>query len=199
MVQRLEAAAHDLFAGRGFAATTTREIARLAGVSETLLFRYYGDKAGLFDAVVTAPFKRLMDDFVQRHPGPAADDDRATDMRRFTRQVYELFEANETMFRALLNGPAGDGIGSKPSLAGLIPFFDEAVNQVARQYSAAGQIPPIDLTVGVRLGMGMIASSVLMREMLFFDHTPGREAVITALAYTVEHALSGPLERLTGA
>src|SRR6218665_1434156 len=42
--QRICDAARQLFAERGYAGTATREIARQADVSETLLFRYYGDK-----------------------------------------------------------------------------------------------------------------------------------------------------------
>lgn len=59
MEQRIRDAARHLFAERGYGGTTTREIARLADVSETLLFRYYGDKAGLLNEVVIAPFHAL--------------------------------------------------------------------------------------------------------------------------------------------
>src|SRR5690349_19154292 len=89
VTQRICDAARQLFAERGYGSTTTREIARLADVSETLLFRYYGDKATLFNGVVIAPFQQLMDEFVEAHPDPAADLDREADTRRFTRHVYE--------------------------------------------------------------------------------------------------------------
>lgn len=101
VTERIRDAARQLFAERGYAFATTKEIARLADVSETLLFRYYGDKASLFEDVVTAPFNRLMEEFVARHPDPK-DPGRDTDARRFVRDVYALFEENREMFRALL-------------------------------------------------------------------------------------------------
>ena len=191
-MQRICEAARQLFAERGYGSTTTREIARVADVSETLLFRYYQDKATLFSQVVTAPFQELMDDFVQRHPDASADGTVDIDTRRFTRQVFELFEENAEMFHALLAGPPPGAKENRPGLQGLALFFDQAVDQVQRRYEAAGLIPPFDLRIGVRLGFGMIASSVLLRSSLFPDWNPDREATIHALEQFVAHSLTGP-------
>ena len=48
--------ARDLFSRQGFTPTSTREIADHAGVSETLMFRYFGSKAGLFREALVVPF-----------------------------------------------------------------------------------------------------------------------------------------------
>ena len=44
-------AARDLFAEKGFSNITTRQIARRAGVNEVTLFRHFGTKAALYEAV----------------------------------------------------------------------------------------------------------------------------------------------------
>ena len=44
-------AARTLFAERGYAATTTADVARRANVSEGILFHHYGSKEGLLEAV----------------------------------------------------------------------------------------------------------------------------------------------------
>lgn len=49
---RLVDAARELFAERGYAATTTRAIADRAGVNEVTLFRRFGSKAALLHALV---------------------------------------------------------------------------------------------------------------------------------------------------
>lgn len=46
------AAAMPLFARAGFAGTTTKEIARAAGVSEALVFQHFSSKAALYEAIV---------------------------------------------------------------------------------------------------------------------------------------------------
>jgi len=46
------AAAASLFAQRGFNGTTTREIARVAGISEALLFRHFPTKRALYAAIL---------------------------------------------------------------------------------------------------------------------------------------------------
>ena len=61
MHELLLSAARQIFAARGYAHSSTREIAEAAGVSEALLFRYFGTKAKLFEVAIVAPFQRLMD------------------------------------------------------------------------------------------------------------------------------------------
>jgi AcrR family transcriptional regulator len=51
-----------LFAERGFAKTSTREIAQAAGVNIAAISYYFGDKAGLYRAVFTEPMGSAKDD-----------------------------------------------------------------------------------------------------------------------------------------
>lgn len=190
VTQRICEAARALFAERGYAATTTREIARRADVSETLLFRYYGDKAALFGEVVTGPFLQLMEEFIATRPDAGAMESEKAAARLFTRHVYELFEGSEGIFRALMAGPSPQGADAgAPTLEGLTLFFEQAVAQAERRFAKAGRVPPIDLRIGVRLGLGMIASSVLLRDALFADGAPDRDALINALEHMVERTL----------
>ncbi len=46
------AAAASLFAVNGFKGTTTREIAKTAGISEALLFKYFPTKQALYAATL---------------------------------------------------------------------------------------------------------------------------------------------------
>lgn len=56
------AAAASLFAANGFKGTTTREIARTAGISEALLFKYFPTKRALYAAILAekAPISQLL-------------------------------------------------------------------------------------------------------------------------------------------
>ncbi len=50
--RQLIEAAMDLFSRKGFAGTTTREIALAAGVSEAIIFRHFRTKSDLYTAII---------------------------------------------------------------------------------------------------------------------------------------------------
>src|SRR3546814_16296963 len=56
-------AASELFAEKGYAATTTREIGVRAGVPEVMLFRPFGSKASLFSEASLQPFHDFLPPF----------------------------------------------------------------------------------------------------------------------------------------
>jgi TetR/AcrR family transcriptional regulator, regulator of cefoperazone and chloramphenicol sensitivity len=83
---RLLEAALRLFAEKGYAQTSTREICLAAGVNAASIHYYFGDKAGLYRAVYLAPIQQLM--VAARIIAEAGESFEAT-MRR----TYEAFLA----------------------------------------------------------------------------------------------------------
>ncbi|HBO85202.1 MAG: hypothetical protein A2073_06880 [Deltaproteobacteria bacterium GWC2_42_11] len=65
-VSQIVNVASMLFANKGFKGTTTREIARKAGISEAVIFKYFSKKVALYSAIIdlkcndTAGQSRLM-------------------------------------------------------------------------------------------------------------------------------------------
>jgi AcrR family transcriptional regulator len=57
--QQLVDVARRVFAARGFEAATLEEIAERAGVSRPIVYSHFGDKRGLFEAVVEAEVGRV--------------------------------------------------------------------------------------------------------------------------------------------
>ena len=54
----------ELFANQGYVNTSTSKIAKTAGVSEGLIFRHFGNKEGLLDAIIsigTSSFDRYLE------------------------------------------------------------------------------------------------------------------------------------------
>lgn len=189
MTERICEASRQLFAARGYSGATTREIARLADVSETLLFRYFGDKATLFDEVVAQPFNRLMQGFLGQHH--TRQERLAGQHDNFT-AVYEMIERNRELFIAVISrkGEGSEDAGA-PSLNGLLGFFDAATQAQLQRYEEQGETPPFDLGLGVRLTFGMLASSILLREWLFPDGAPPQEQLVSLIEQLVGRAL-GP-------
>jgi AcrR family transcriptional regulator len=100
----LREAAREIFAERGYRATT-REIADRAGVSHELIFRYFESKEKLlFDAVVTP----LLDAVDSLHRSWVADIDLHSLSRqelayRFTNELYTFLSENQSIARAMVH------------------------------------------------------------------------------------------------
>jgi len=58
--RRLVAVARELFAKRGFGAVGIREIAREAGVTPGMISYYFGDKLGLYEAMLGSVFEEML-------------------------------------------------------------------------------------------------------------------------------------------
>jgi TetR/AcrR family transcriptional regulator len=63
--RQLIEAAMDLFSRKGFAGTTTKEIALVAGVSEAIIFRHFATKRDLYTAIIehnihSAPARQVL-------------------------------------------------------------------------------------------------------------------------------------------
>jgi len=141
---------------------------------------------------VTAPFRQLVEQIRTGQPENHQDSTAKSQAERLTEDVFVLLESNATLFRALLveslvQGPQKDG----HELAGLMPLFDSAIAEIQTRYAKAGQSPPIDPAVGVRLGFAMIMGSVLIRDMLF-PTPPARDKVLAALQFMITRTLIGP-------
>lgn len=178
-------AALQLFAERGYAGATTQEIARKADVSETLLFRHFGGKANLYDAVVSAPFLKIMESFGEEQQAARAQGIEAPDTRKQIGELFDFFEANREVFSALMLGSAAIDGKEPVRLAGLEATFEQAANEISAAYSRAGKVPPFDLDIAGRLIFGMVAAAVLLRPLLFSasEATPEQiRAVMTAMS-----------------
>jgi AcrR family transcriptional regulator len=100
--QQLMSVATQLFAERGYEATTTASIAEAAGVTEPILYRHFKGKQDLFVAIV-----REMSDLTLRHWNGliAGVDDPAEAIRRIARQfpqhATQLADAYHVLHGAL--------------------------------------------------------------------------------------------------
>ena len=61
--EKLLAAATRLFAEKGFAGVSIRQLAEAAGVNSAMISYYYGGKEGLYEAVLTTQYERLLAKF----------------------------------------------------------------------------------------------------------------------------------------
>ena len=108
--QLVEVAA-ELLASQGPAAVTTRSVALAAGVQAPTIYRLFGDKNGLLDAVVQHGFAS----YLARKPPVGADDDPVDSLRAGWELHVGFGLANPELFRLMfmaLRTPDGRAIAA---------------------------------------------------------------------------------------
>jgi AcrR family transcriptional regulator len=189
----LEEAAREVFAERGYGATT-REIASRAGVSHDLIFRYFDSKEKLFfDAVVT-PLLDAVGGLHQRWlEDPALmtmDHDRL--IRRFTAGFYEFMSANQSIARAMVQVFVSSSTEGElerlrqritDTLAPMIaPVDGYLATEGLRHSSPALQLRLMMLFVGV-------AATFLRNTYATDDEVPGTDEIVNELSRFISSGL----------
>lgn len=160
---RMLTAACEMFAELGYAGTSTKEIARRAEVTEVLLFRHFGSKAGLFDEAVIEPFSRFVDSYAATWARRIA---RRTPSDQLGREYIDLFygfvEENRQLFVALLGARA-----HHPTAGRRLDELFDRLQTIVTDSAAAYSISTTDPAMTVRLTFGLVLSAVIHSDVLF--------------------------------
>jgi AcrR family transcriptional regulator len=167
-------AAQELFAAKGYANTTTREIAERAGVSETLLFRHFSSKQKLFERAIVRPFGDFVDEFVAQWEAHAPGELTPEELfRLFVTGFYDLLREHRALALALASASLFE-TGSAGPFGGRTSPLSELLKQIDKIAVAESEIRGFayDPPVAVRLVFGMILSVTLLEDWLF---PPGKK------------------------
>lgn len=93
--EKLLAAATRLFAEKGFAGVSIRQLGEAAGVNSAMISYYYGGKEGLYEAVFTTQYERLLGKF-------EAIADLKAPVEEKIRQYAEVIRLNHTAEQPLM-------------------------------------------------------------------------------------------------
>lgn len=139
---RILEAAVQLFSRQGFSGTGTREIAQLADVNETTLFRYYGTKKDLFWAALEGRLARIRLGR-ELHGALAGDDDPAAVLPLIFAFVVSIIREQPELMRLLyvsgLELPGAEEVYRKH----LGAIFD-AISAYLTRSAARGAICSVD-------------------------------------------------------
>jgi AcrR family transcriptional regulator len=173
--QALQQAADRLFAERGYAATTVRDIAGAAGVTERTFFRYFTGKEELIidDALSWLP---VLLDAIRDRPG---DEDLDTAVRQALLEMGALLSASSrpTPLWLFSDGPPGARISRTPP--GTLLRIETDLAAVIRERLARTHPDVADpdylADLLARIVLAMIRSAMIRHAQLSRD--PGRETV----------------------
>ena len=178
--------ARALFAERGYAGTSTREITRAASVTEPMIFRHFGSKAKLFEEAVLAPFNTFVSEYIADWAArPRGAKSAYLEACEFYRGVYEVLSANRRLIHEMIGGRAtgslvADNV-STPQLGALLERFEEIIE---RERDDRG-LRPFDPVVMTRLLFGLVFSIAVHGDWMFQGAThprPSVEAFIDEMA-----------------
>lgn len=188
--------ARQLFSERGYRAST-RDIAQLAGVTETLIFRRFGSKARLFETVLSEFLIEFYEAFDQQHVATDADDEEFLAYRSafFVRQLFRKVGENRQLIFAYLSA-----LEFEPDLRdmrhsdGLKDYFERAERHLKRRYALLKIEPRLPPAMTARLAFTTIVASVLFRNWVFDDREMARAGFADDLGSFVSRDFPGPAD-----
>lgn len=159
--QLLLTAAARVFARDGLEGATTRAISREAGVNEVTLFRHFGTKEHLIEAVVGSAFGGG----ASASAGPAA---RARglrgDLELFARRYEELLVANLPLIRTMIGEIHRHAVCEHQALSGIFwPMRAALVERLALARATGEARANLDPSIAADLFAGAIFSSVIRK------------------------------------
>ncbi|AAZ54450.1 TetR/AcrR family transcriptional regulator [Thermobifida fusca] len=179
--EQLLAIGRELFAERGFAATSVEEIAARAGVSKPVVYEHFGGKEGVYAVVVDREMQRLLglvsDALVEGSPRQK--------LERAALALLQYIEEHSEGFRILArDSHAASGTGSFASLISDIATQVEHV--LAEEFRARGYDPKLAPLYAQAL-VGMVA---LTGQWWLEVRRPRREVVAAHLVNLAWNGLS---------
>ncbi|HEY5999693.1 MAG TPA: TetR/AcrR family transcriptional regulator [bacterium] len=155
--EQLLTVASRLFAERGFARTTTRQIARAAGVSEGAMYRHFRGKEDLLLTFVRRAVVRSADDLLAGLGDVPPDDW----VRAFLRDRLELAGRNRTLLKVVIGEALFDQRFAREYFRTVVePVLGLIEGEIARRV-ANGDFRPVDPALAARSLLGLFVSTLL--------------------------------------
>ena len=178
-------AARDLFNRKGYSSTSTREIAEQATVSETLIYRYFRTKAGLFREAMVQPFVEALDAEIERlDTHPITEALALDETREFVGALYDLFRKHRSLAGMVFAADAL--VESEVAESGMIDDVRDALDRFVKaardQARGAGVlIDPTAHDLAIRGHMALVAGIATFGPWYLGKRRPSRRAVVDEL------------------
>ena len=181
--ERLLSGATGMFASKGYAAATVREIVERAGVTKPVLYYYFGSKEGIYLALMREPFGKFAALVEETVLEATSAKDR---LSRLCLRAYDIFVENIDAARVMYSIYYGP-----PQGAPFVDFdayhhrFQEAVLQVLREGIRDGEFRRVNLPDAMWAVIG--ALNVAMEvELCHPQQSLGRDGVRRVLELVLE-------------
>ncbi|PWK15003.1 TetR/AcrR family transcriptional regulator [Tumebacillus permanentifrigoris] len=167
--QKIVETAIAMFAEKGYANTSTKEIATASGVSEGTLFRHYGTKENLLLAVILPFLKESIPSLaeeLQEQVNPEQFGSFEGFLRALLTNRMQFIKANKEIFQIIVK----EFLYRDELRKGLPPLFDNDVlkflNQTLDLFKARGELVDLPNPILLRMIFTCIGSHFVMRFLL---------------------------------
>ena len=158
--------ARDLFARKGYAGTSTREIAEQADVYEPMIYRRFESKARLFQAAVLDPFEEVVSAHLQTWAAHPSGDVPLHDLARaWIAPFFQAMRDNRALVLALLVAEEfypEEFAATGRSLATEIQRVADRMVPRAEMEAGRRRRNDLDITAIVALSVGMVMGTALL-------------------------------------
>jgi AcrR family transcriptional regulator len=191
-------AAREVFAAKGYAGATTREIAGVADVHEPMVYRRFGSKAKLFEETVLAPFNEVISKYLdayQPHPDPKATMEEL--VKRFIEPFYALLRERRDLLLALFAAAAfHDDFSDDGTLT--LTGFGQLIDRLQPQLEIEAKARPlhqIDVAAAIRVAIAMIMGVAILGDWLQPEGTQvAHDRLVNEMARMSIYGISRPAE-----
>lgn len=159
-----------VFGRKGFAGSTTRALAREAGVSEAMIFRFFPDKASLYRAIIDRFIAASGDPFPR---GAAARGDVEGVLAGLAENLMRSVEDDPCFLRLLLHSALEEHDLSRLFLEARVLKVTRALARYLRARMQAGALRPLPPVLAARTFLSMPTHYVLLNT-LYGRAMPGR-------------------------
>ncbi len=185
------AAARQCFEAKGYRATS-REIAAVAGVNEVLIFRHFGSKAGLFEAIVSDLLETFQSSFVAIRNDSEIDPKLAAERTRaFVGELYDVLKANRRLLFAMLSAMEfEEEVDGDREMHAMDAYFVQSEREIAKRWKALRVKTAITPGQAARFAFTLVAGTVLFQNWSNAPKT-GRKATVDALTQFMLTGIDG--------
>jgi len=180
-------AAERLFARKGYAETTTDDIAAEAGVTRSVMYRHFATKSDLFREAVLTPFIEFLRDY--RSVWQSQLDHRWPEdkvMRTMVSLLYDSMRSHRDAVVGLVSAQSAMQPGVAREVDRLFDEFFADMLVIGQDTAGSlGWIPiDEDLELSIRLVLGMVVAAAVL-DPIFLPkgrHRPSRDQIIDRLS-----------------
>lgn len=148
-------AAAQVFSLRGYAGTTTKDIAVAADIGESTLYNYFKSKRDIFIAIVDQKAKNIDDLLGATKPKDPPE------MMALMDKALEIILSQAQYTRSLLIEAWMDNDLFENFLQLRLRRIQRFIQEIIEEDTAAGKLRPIDPALGARLLIGMSIGAIL--------------------------------------